>query len=77
MEYNDDATPIAYLPDPPGYLEIKEGKIWLNKRPGLGVEVDFKSRRQTLDVTTGNAERGQYDMRADRSFTNGQAPRRG
>jgi len=67
MEYNYDATPIAYLPE---FLDFKEGKIWPNERPGLGVEVDFKSLKQILEVTTYNSDRAQYYTRPDGSITN-------
>jgi galactonate dehydratase len=67
MEYNYDATPIAYLPQ---FLDFKEGKIWPNERPGLGVEVDFKPLKQILEVTTYNSERAQYYTRPDGSITN-------
>jgi L-alanine-DL-glutamate epimerase-like enolase superfamily enzyme len=67
MEYNYAGTPIAYLPE---FLDFKEGKLWPNERPGLGVEVDLKLLRQTLEVTTYNSERAQYYTRPDGSITN-------
>jgi L-alanine-DL-glutamate epimerase-like enolase superfamily enzyme len=67
MEYNYDAAPIPYLP---AALDFKEGKLWPNERPGLGVEVDFKQLKQILEVTTYNTNRAQYYTRPDGSITN-------
>jgi L-alanine-DL-glutamate epimerase-like enolase superfamily enzyme len=67
MEYNYGATPIPYLP---ACLDFKDGKLWPNERPGLGVEVDFKALKQSLEVTTYNSERAQYYTRPDGSITN-------
>jgi L-alanine-DL-glutamate epimerase-like enolase superfamily enzyme len=67
MEYNYGATPIPYLPQ---CLDFKDGKLWPNERPGLGVEVDFKQLKQSLEVTTYNSERAQYYTRPDGSITN-------
>jgi L-alanine-DL-glutamate epimerase-like enolase superfamily enzyme len=67
MEYNYAGNPIAYLPE---FLDFKDGKLWPNERPGLGVEVDFKALKQSLEVTTYNSERAQYYTRPDGSITN-------
>ncbi len=67
MEYNYGPTPIAYLPQ---FLDFKDGKLWPNDRPGLGVEVDFKALKQTLEVTTYTSDRAQYYTRPDGSITN-------
>jgi L-alanine-DL-glutamate epimerase-like enolase superfamily enzyme len=67
MEYNDGSRPIAYLPQ---CLDFKDGKLWPNERPGLGVEVDFRALKQTLEVTTYTSDRAQYYTRPDGSITN-------
>jgi L-alanine-DL-glutamate epimerase-like enolase superfamily enzyme len=67
MEYNYGATPIPYLP---ACLDFKDGKLWPNERPGLGVEVDLRQLKQILEVTTYNSDRAQYYTRPDGSITN-------
>jgi hypothetical protein len=37
MEYNLGERPVPYLPE---FLECRDGKVWPNDRPGLGVTVD-------------------------------------
>jgi L-alanine-DL-glutamate epimerase-like enolase superfamily enzyme len=39
MEFNQHERPVPYLPD---FLECRNGKVWPNDRPGLGVTVDEK-----------------------------------
>ena len=39
MEFNQHDRPVAYLPD---FLDFRNGKVWPNERPGLGVTVDEK-----------------------------------
>jgi L-alanine-DL-glutamate epimerase-like enolase superfamily enzyme len=39
MEYNQGERPVPYLPE---FLECRNGKVWPNDRPGLGVSVDEK-----------------------------------
>ena len=39
MEYNQGDRPVPYMPD---FLECRNGKVWPNDRPGLGVSVDEK-----------------------------------
>ena len=39
MEYNYGERPVPYLPE---FLECRNGKVWPNDRPGLGVTVDLK-----------------------------------
>ena len=40
IEYNRGTQPLAYLPE---FLELRNGKVWPNDRPGLGVTVDEKA----------------------------------
>ena len=49
MEYNYGDRPPVYLPE---FLTFKNGKLWPNSRPGLGVTVDFKPLTQTADFST-------------------------
>jgi galactonate dehydratase len=37
MEYNQGERPVPYMPE---FLECRDGKVWPNERPGLGVSVD-------------------------------------
>ena len=46
MEYNYGDRPPVYLPE---FLTFKNGKLWPNTRPGLGVTVDFKPLTQIAD----------------------------
>jgi L-alanine-DL-glutamate epimerase-like enolase superfamily enzyme len=39
MEFNQHERPVPYLPD---FLECRNGKVWPNDRPGLGITVDEK-----------------------------------
>jgi L-alanine-DL-glutamate epimerase-like enolase superfamily enzyme len=67
MEYNYGANKLPYLP---AVFDFKDGKLWPNERPGLGVELDVKPLTQILEVTTYNSSRAQYYTRPDGSITN-------
>jgi L-alanine-DL-glutamate epimerase-like enolase superfamily enzyme len=67
MEYNYGATKQSWLPVA---LDFKDGKLWPNERPGLGVELDMRPLKQILEVSTYNSERAQYYTRPDGSITN-------
>lgn len=47
MEYNFGGRPISYLPE---CLDFKEGKVYPNQRPGLGVTVDMKQLKFVSSV---------------------------
>jgi galactonate dehydratase len=66
MEYNYGASPV---PHAPVVFDFKDGKLWPNDRPGLGVELDMRKLTQTLEVTTYNTDRAQYYTRPDGSLT--------
>ena len=66
MECNYGAKPLPYLPV---CLDLRNGKLWPNERPGLGVELDLKPLTRLLEVDT-PTERGQYYTRPDGSITN-------
>ncbi len=48
FEYNYGGRPIDYLPE---CLDFKEGKVYANDRPGLGVTLDLKRVKQIGEVT--------------------------
>jgi L-alanine-DL-glutamate epimerase-like enolase superfamily enzyme len=50
MEYNRGPQPLPYLPE---FLELKNGKVWPNDRPGLGVTVDEKTLTFVEEMTEG------------------------
>jgi galactonate dehydratase len=50
MEFNLGERPVPYLPD---FLECRDGKVWPNDRPGLGVTVDEKQLTPIEEMTTG------------------------
>ncbi len=39
MEYNQHDRPVPYLPE---FLDFRNGKVWPNDRPGLGISMDEK-----------------------------------
>ncbi len=49
FEYNYGERPIDYLPE---CLDFKQGKLYTNDRPGLGVSVDMKLVKMIGEVTT-------------------------
>jgi L-alanine-DL-glutamate epimerase-like enolase superfamily enzyme len=50
MEYNYGERPVSYLPE---FLECRNGKVWPNDRPGLGVTVDERQLTFVEEFTTG------------------------
>jgi L-alanine-DL-glutamate epimerase-like enolase superfamily enzyme len=49
FEYNYGTRKIDYLPE---YVDFKQGKLYVNERPGLGVTVDLKPLKPLGEVTT-------------------------
>jgi len=49
MEYNYGERSVDYLPE---FLECRNGKVWPNDRPGLGVTVDLKQLTFVEEFTT-------------------------
>jgi L-alanine-DL-glutamate epimerase-like enolase superfamily enzyme len=49
FEYNYGERPIEYLPE---CLDFKQGKLYTNERPGLGVTLDLSKVKQIGEVTT-------------------------
>ena len=50
MEFNQHDRPVAYLPD---FLDFRNGKVWPNDRPGLGVTIDEKQLTFIEEMTAG------------------------
>jgi galactonate dehydratase len=67
MEYNYQGRTFSYLP---ACLDFKEGKLYPNERPGLGVELDLKPLKQIAEVTEPVTNRAQTYFRPDGSITN-------
>jgi L-alanine-DL-glutamate epimerase-like enolase superfamily enzyme len=64
MEYNQGDRPVPYMPE---FLECRNGKVWPNERPGLGVTVDEK--QLTLIETMSEGAQGITQRRPDGSLT--------
>jgi galactonate dehydratase len=64
MEYNQGERPVPYMPE---FLECRNGKVWPNDRPGLGVSVDEK--QLTFIEAMTEAAPGVTHRRPDGSLT--------
>jgi galactonate dehydratase len=64
MEFNQGERPVPYLAE---FLECRNGKVWPNDRPGLGVTVDLAQLTPVGEVTTGAP--GVTSRRPDGSLT--------
>ena len=64
MEYNQGERPVPYMPE---FLDCKNGKVWPNDRPGLGVSVDEKILTFVEEMT--QAAPGPTHRRPDGSLT--------
>ncbi len=67
MEYNYQGRTLPYLPQ---CLDFKNGKLYPNGRPGLGVELDMKQLHQVGEISEPNNARAQTYFRPDGSITN-------
>jgi galactonate dehydratase len=67
MEYNFEGRTFPHLPV---CLDFKNGKLYPNDRPGLGVEIDFKPLTLMVEITTPVTNRAQTYFRPDGSITN-------
>ncbi len=67
MEYGFAGKELPHLPV---CLDFKNGKLYPNERPGLGVEFDPSKCVKLLEVTQPNADRMQTYFRPDGSITN-------
>ena len=66
-EYNFGGRTLAHLPV---CLDFKDGKLYPNERPGLGVELDMKQLTQIAEITQPVTARAQTYFRPDGSITN-------
>jgi hypothetical protein len=67
MEYNFEGRPLPHLRV---CLDFKNGKLYPNDRPGLGVELEISKLTQILEVTKYDTNRAQTYFRPDGSITN-------
>ena len=67
MEYNYQGSTLDYLPK---CLDFKDGKLYPNDRPGIGVELDYKLLTQIAEITEPVTARAQTYFRPDGSITN-------
>jgi galactonate dehydratase len=67
MEYNFQGRTLPHLPV---CLDFKNGKLYPNDRPGLGVEVDMKPLKLITEITQPVTNRAQTYFRPDGSITN-------
>ncbi|MBV9613392.1 MAG: mandelate racemase/muconate lactonizing enzyme family protein [Acidobacteriaceae bacterium] len=67
MEYNFQGKSLPYLP---ACLDFKNGKLYANQRPGLGVELDLKPLKLVTEITQPVTNRAQLYFRPDGSITN-------
>jgi L-alanine-DL-glutamate epimerase-like enolase superfamily enzyme len=67
MEYNFQGKTLPHLPV---CLDFKNGKLYPNERPGLGVELDMKQLKPVTEITQLTTNRAQLYFRPDGSITN-------
>jgi len=67
MEYNYQGRTLPHLPV---CLDFKNGKLYPNERPGLGVELDMKQLKLVTEITQPVTARAQTYFRPDGSITN-------
>jgi len=67
MEYNFEGRLFDYLPE---CLDFKNGKLYPNQRPGLGVQLDVKPLKLITEITQPVTNRAQLYFRSDGSITN-------
>ncbi len=67
MEYNFQGKTLPHLPV---CLDFKDGKLFPNSRPGLGVELDMKQLKLVTEITQPVTSRAQTYFRPDGSITN-------
>jgi galactonate dehydratase len=67
MEYNFQGRELPHVPV---CLDFKNGKLYPNERPGLGVELDLKRLKPVVEITQPVTNRAQTYFRPDGSITN-------
>jgi L-alanine-DL-glutamate epimerase-like enolase superfamily enzyme len=67
VEYTYQGVPKPYLPE---WLDFREGKLYPNDRPGLGVTLDLSLLKPVTEITERVTTRAQVYYRPDGSITN-------
>src|SRR3954471_11359483 len=67
MEYNFQGHTLSHLPE---CLDFKNGKLYANDRPGLGVRLDMSQLKLIAEITQPVTARAQTYFRPDGSITN-------
>src|SRR5579863_525128 len=67
MEYTFQGKSVSHVPV---FVDFKNGKLYPNDRPGLGVEIDKKQLTQIAEITQPVTNRAQTYFRPDGSITN-------
>jgi L-alanine-DL-glutamate epimerase-like enolase superfamily enzyme len=67
LEYNFQGRTLPHVPV---CLDFKEGKLYPNDRPGLGVELDMSQLQQIAEITQPLTDRAKTYFRPDGSITN-------
>jgi L-alanine-DL-glutamate epimerase-like enolase superfamily enzyme len=67
MEYNYQGRTLEHVPV---CLDFRNGKLYPNDRPGLGVELDMQHLTQIAEITEPVTARAQTYFRPDGSITN-------
>jgi L-alanine-DL-glutamate epimerase-like enolase superfamily enzyme len=67
MEYNYQGKSFPYLSE---CLDFRNGKLYPNQRPGLGVQLDLKPLKLITEITQPVTNRAQLYFRPDGSITN-------
>jgi L-alanine-DL-glutamate epimerase-like enolase superfamily enzyme len=67
VEYTYAGRTIPHLPV---WIDYKNGKLYPNDRPGLGVELDLKTLKLVTEITQPVTARAQTYFRPDGSITN-------
>ena len=66
FEYNYATRPVPYLHE---FITFKEGKVYTNDRPGLGVTVNFEALRLVGEITAPGGNRPTYYRPDGSQFT--------
>jgi galactonate dehydratase len=66
FEYNYATRPVPYLSE---FITFKEGKVYTNDRPGLGVTVNLEALRLVGEITTPGGNRPTYYRPDGSQFT--------
>jgi galactonate dehydratase len=67
LEYNYGGRTIPYMPIG---LDFRNGKLYPNQRPGLGIEIDMTQLKPLAEFTQPTTNRAQTYFRPDGSITN-------